>query len=210
MAMNSARRVFASLVAILLAIPLTAYAREHGSRAGAGAAGGTRRNGLAAAKNQSWHNYQGVHQAIGPGWYRQAGRRLRAGGFRSSHSYYTQNFGWPYAYNGFWTYPYAPQYTYSPHFPYLYYYDLYAQEAERSRQAADEFEALVRGERGEDGPVPIAGPEASSGSDSASPLAPRHVALTLDDQPLALTTSGGPVVISSGQHTLRIAARGVE
>lgn len=208
--MNSGRRVFASLVTILLAIPLAAYAREHGSRAGAGATGGTRRNGLAAVEPQHGSHHPAVHQAIGPGWHRQAGRRLRAGGFRSSHSYYTQNFGWPYAHNGFWTYPYTPQYTYSPSFPYLYYYDLYAQEAERSRQAADDFEASVRGERGEDGPAPIAGPEASSGSESASPLAPRHIALTLDDQPLALPTSGRPVVIGSGRHTLRIAARGAE
>jgi len=205
--MNSARRVFASLVAILLSIPLAAYAREHGSWARPGAAVGSRWNGLAGVSPQPSRDRRNVHQATSRGGYRQAGRRLRAGGFRSSHSYYTQNFGWPYAYNGFWTYPYAPQYTYSPYFPYLYYYDLYAQEAERSRQAADEFEASVRGERGGDGQAPVASPQASSGSESVGPLAPRHIALTLDDQPLATPTSGGPVVIGSGRHTLRIAAK---
>jgi hypothetical protein len=205
--MNSARRVVASLVSILLAIPLATFAREHGSRARPGGEVGTRRNGQAAAKNQSWHNYHAVPQAIGPGRYRQAGRRLRPGKFRSPHFYYAQNFGWPYAHNGFWTYPYAPQYTYSPCFPYLYYYALYAQEAERSRQAADEFEASVTGERGGDEPAPLTGPEASSSSESTGPLAPSHVVLTLDDQPLALPARGGPVVIGSGRHTLRIAAK---
>jgi hypothetical protein len=204
--MNSAQRVLISLVAILLAVPLAALAREHGSRAAAGAALGRRGNGLVAVQHPRQRNHQAGHQSIARRGYSQAEDRARAGGFRSFYSpFYSQNSSWPYAYNGFWNDPYASQYTSSPYFPYLYFYDLYAQEAERSRQAADEFEASLAREGKLTGPT-----EPGRYASDSRPLLPRDVALTLDDQPLAMSTSGGPVVIGSGRHTLRIAARGAE
>ena len=204
--MNSAQRVLISLVAILLAVPLAALAREHGSRTAAGAAQGRRGNGLVAVQPQHWDSHRAGHQSIGRRGYSQAEARARAGGFRSLYSpYYSQNSSWPYAYNGFWTYPYAPQDTYSQVFPYLYFYDLYAQEAERSRQAADEFEASLAREGKLTGPT-----EPGSSASDSRPLLPRDVALTLDDQPVAMSASGGPVVIGSGRHTLRIAAKGAQ
>jgi len=197
--MNCASRFFASLVAVVLVIPWAAIAREHGSRAGA--AMNNRGKGLVTTQRQQWRNHKSVHQLIG---HSQTGDRPWAGVRRSHYSpYYSQNFGWPYADNGYWTYPYgAPQYSNSQHFPYLYFYDLYAQEAERSRQAADEYEASLAREGKLTGPAM----PGSYASDSR-PLLPRDVALTLDDQPWALPTSGGPVVIGSGRHTLRIAAQ---
>jgi hypothetical protein len=202
MAVSLAKRVSASLVCLLLTIPLAALARERGSLAGATVS--TRRNGLVATQRQYWPNPQAVHPLIGGRGYSQARGRAWTGALSPFYSpYYSQNLGWPNAYNGYWTYPYyASQCRYSPSFPYLYFYDLYAQEAERSRQAAEEFEASLAREGKLTGPAK----PGSYASDSL-PLRPRDVALTLDDQPLTMPMSGGPVVIGSGRHTLRIAAQ---
>jgi hypothetical protein len=163
-------------------------------------------NGLMAAQRLHRQNQQAPHRALGWRAYSRAEGRTRAGGFRSFHSpYYSQNFGWPSAYNGFWAYPFAPEYAHLPYLPYLYFYDRYAQEAERSRHAADEFEASLAREGKLTGPATVG----SLASDSR-PLLPRDVALTLDDQPVAPSASSGPVVIGSGRHTLRIAARAAE
>lgn len=204
--MNSAQRALISLIAILLAVPLAALAREHGSRAGGGAAVNRRGNGLVAAQPQHWGSHRAGHQLIGRTPHSYGDQRFGVRDTPSFYSpYYSQNFGWLTPYNSFWTNPYAPQDTYSQVFPYLYFYDLYAQEAERSRQAADEFEASLAREGKLTGPT-----EPGSSASDSRPLLPRDVALTLDDQPLAMSASGGPVVIGSGRHTLRIAARGAE
>ena len=63
--MNSAKPVFASLVTILLAVPLVPLAREHGLRAGGGVAVNRRGNGLVAVQHQHWGSHRAGHQSIG-------------------------------------------------------------------------------------------------------------------------------------------------
>jgi len=118
------------------------------------------------------------------------------------------SFGWPYSDFGDYgsPYTYAPQQTYSPYFPYLYFYDLYYREAQRSKEEADQFEASFRREQPGDSAAPRSAMPGSDASD-AVPLAPREVLVTIDGQELTSSASGGPVVLSSGHHTLRIAAR---
>lgn len=118
------------------------------------------------------------------------------------------SFGWPYSDFGDYgsPYTYAPQQTYSPYFPYLYFYDLYYREAQRSKEEADQFEASFRREQPGDSAAPRSAMPGSDASD-AVPLAPREVLVTIDGRELTPSASGGPVVLSSGRHTLRIAAR---
>jgi hypothetical protein len=203
MAMNVVKRVFICLASLLLAVPLAALARQPGSRAGAGNAASSHGKGLGMTQHQAWRSHAAVHQLIG---HSQTETRAWVGTRHSFYSpYYSQNFAWPYAYNGYWMNPYyAPQETYSHFFPYLYFYDLYAQEAERSRQAADEFEVSLAREGKLTGPAAVG----SFASDSR-PLLPGNVALTLDEQFVAPPPSGGPLVIGSGHHVLRIAAKAV-
>jgi hypothetical protein len=201
--MNLAKRLSVSLASLLLTIPLAALAREHGSPARARTVN-SRGKTLVVTQHQYWHNHGAVYQLIGRRGFSGAHDRAWPGGRHSFYSpYYSQGFGWPYGYSGYGTYPYfAPQYSSSQYFPYLYFYDLYAQEAERSRQAADEFEASLAREGKLTGPAAVG----SYASDSR-PLLPRDVALTLDDEAVASPPSGGLLVIGSGWHTLRIAAR---
>lgn len=108
-----------------------------------------------------------------------------------------QSYGWPYFGAGYYgsPYTYAPQYSYSDDFPYLYFFDLYSREAQRSKEEADRYEASFAGR----GPAHAAG--------DAAPLSPHDVLVSLDGQALAPSASGRPVVLESGPHTLRIAAK---
>lgn len=122
--------------------------------------------------------------------------------------YAAQSYGWPYFGTGYYgsPYAYAPQYNYSDYFPYLYFFDLYYREAQRSKEEADNFEASLRREP----PAPSAGPRGvkpESDAYDAIPLSPRAVRVTVDGQEPAPSASGGPLVLGSGRHTLRISAK---
>jgi hypothetical protein len=201
--MNPAKWLSVSLTSLLLIFPLGALARDHGSPTGVRAVN-SRGKTLGATQHEDRHNEEAVYRLIGRRGFSGAQGRTWHGGYASFYPpYFSQGFGWPYGYSGYGTYPYyASQYGYSTYFPYLYFYDLYAQEADRSRQGADEFEALLAREGKLTGPA-----EVGSFASDSRPLLPRNVALTLDNQPLTMSVSGGPLVLGSGRHTLRIAAR---
>ena len=122
--------------------------------------------------------------------------------------YAAPSFGWPYSDFGYYgsPYTYAPQHTYSPYFPYLYFYDLYYRESVRSKEEADQYEASFRREQPGDSAAPRSVKPGGDASD-AVPLSPREVLVTIDGQELTASASGGPLVVGSGRHTLRIAAR---
>jgi len=88
---------------------------------------------------------------------------------------------------------------YSRHFPYLYFYEQYAREAEESRRAADEFEASLAREGKLTGPL-----EVGAFATDFIPRSPIQQELTLDGRAVAPSPSGAPLVIESGEHTLRI------
>jgi hypothetical protein len=90
-------------------------------------------------------------------------------------------------------------YNYSSHFPYLYFYEQYAREAEESRRAADEYEASLAREGKLTGPLQVG----AFKSDSL-PRSPLKLQLTLDGQAVTPSPSGAPLVIESGEHTLRV------
>jgi hypothetical protein len=115
--------------------------------------------------------------------------------------YGLQPYGWPYLGTGYYGYPYAyaPQYSYSDYFPYLYFFDLYNREAQQSKEEADNFEASFAGQK----PASSASPRSAE----ATPLSPREVVLTIDGQELPPSAAGYPLVVGSGHHTLRIAAK---
>lgn len=105
--------------------------------------------------------------------------------------------GW-YGYPGFGTYAYSP-YNATPHFPYLYFYEQYEQEAEESRRAADEYEASLAREGKLTGPLPV-----GAFTTDYLPPSPLTQQLALDGQTVAPSPSGAPLVIESGSHTLQI------
>jgi len=115
--------------------------------------------------------------------------------------YGLQSYGWPYSDFGNYgfTHTYGPQYTYSDYFPYLYFFDLYNREAQQSKEEADQFEASFAGQK-PNGSV-------SPRSLESAPLSPREVVLTIDGQQLAPSVAGYPLVVGSGHHILRIAAK---
>jgi hypothetical protein len=145
-----------------------------------------------------------------PSRFSTPGHRLPHGRPLNSWPYSGGAFGsgWPYSDFGYYgsPYTYAPQQTHSPYFPYLYFYDLYYREAQRSKEEADQFEASFRREQPGDSAAPRSAMPGDDASD-AVPLAPREVLVTINGQELTSSASGGPVVLSSGHHTLRIAAR---
>ncbi len=115
--------------------------------------------------------------------------------------YLAPSYAWPGHHYGA-PYSYWPNYSYSSYSSYLYFYDLYYREAERSKQEADEFEASLEREGKLTGPAKVG---ALPGD--FLPLAPRDVTLTLDGGVQIPSSSGGPIVIGSGHHTLRVSAK---
>jgi hypothetical protein len=115
--------------------------------------------------------------------------------------YGLQSYVWPYSGFGYFGSPYAygPQYNDSDYFPYLYFFDLYNREAQQSKEEADNFEASFAGQK----PAGSASPRSAE----AAPLSPREVVLTIDGQQLAPSAAGYPLVVGSGHHILRIAAK---
>ncbi len=133
--------------------------------------------------------------------------------------YYYGGYASPYYYSGSYAtryYAYSPQTDYySPYFPYLYFYDLAYQEAIRSKEAAEQYEASVAREQSEhtassDLPEQPEDVESTSTASEPAPLSPRDVLLTVDGETLAPSPSGKPLVLGSGPHTLRISSRHAE
>lgn len=93
------------------------------------------------------------------------------------------------------------------YFPYLYFYDRYDQEALRTREAADRYDAEFRREE-YGGTVKSPDHSASdpSGLRTDAPLSPHQVLITLNGEPRPRAANGAPVVLGSGRHTLRISA----
>jgi hypothetical protein len=107
--------------------------------------------------------------------------------------------GWPgYGYPSFGGSSYHP-YNHSSHFPYLYFYEQYAREAEESRRAADEYEASLAREGKLTGPL-----EVGAFATDFLPRSPLQQQVTLDGQTVAPSPSGAPLGIESGEHTLII------
>lgn len=115
--------------------------------------------------------------------------------------YFAQSYGWP-GLSSRSRYPYWPNYSYSPYSSYLYFYDLYYQEAERSKQEADDFEAALERDGRLTGPAKV-----GTFPSDFLPFPPRDMTVTLDGKVQNPSPSGNPLVIGSGRHTLRISAR---
>jgi hypothetical protein len=99
-------------------------------------------------------------------------------------------------------YPLGYGYGQSSHFPYLYFFDHYAREADESRRAADEFEASLAREG------KLTGPERVGDLPTDYlPYPPPGVTLILDGEGQGPSPSGATLVIESGEHTLHIAAK---
>lgn len=126
--------------------------------------------------------------------------RVRDGGY-GGPTFLAQSYGWPGFNSG---YPYFnsinPWYTQSMNYPY--YYGLYYSEAARSKQEADEFEATLAREGKLTGPAKV-----GAFPTDFLPLRSQDATVTLDGNVQNPSSSGGPLVIGSGRHTLRIAAR---
>ncbi len=112
--------------------------------------------------------------------------------------------GWPfYGYgNPYYGSQYYQPYNQTPHFPYLYFYEQYTREADESRRAADEYEASLAREGKLTGPLAV-----GAFTTDFLPRSPPHLPLMLDGQAVAPSPSGAPLVIGSGEHTLRIGVR---
>ncbi len=109
--------------------------------------------------------------------------------------YFAQSYGW----RGF---NYGAPYFNSPYSSYLYFYDVYYQEAQQSKQAADEFEASLERQGKLTGPAKV-----GAFPSDFLPIPSRGVTATLDGRVQNASPSGDPLVIGSGRHTLRITAR---
>jgi hypothetical protein len=137
------------------------------------------------------------------GLYARRGLGSYGYGYYPYSSYLYQAYGFPYnGYQSPYAYPYASPETYSPYFPYLYFYDLYYQESLRSREQADQYDRALAGEA-------VAAPGAGAGEDAPGSafLSPGEVKLTLDGQELPPSASGAALLLGSGRHTLRISAK---
>ena len=130
-----------------------------------------------------------------------------AWGFPLSSTYYAPslwaqgwpNYGFPFdSFGGHYLQPYG----YSSTFPYLYFYEKYAHEAEESRRAAEEFEASLAREGKLTGPAKV-----GAFATDYLPFPPPGVTLILDGGVQEPSPSGAPLVIESGQHTLQISAK---
>jgi hypothetical protein len=150
-----------------------------------------------------------------PGFHRGFGRRA-----------YSQSFFGQYSFSPFLPYAvphlslgpygapyYNPHYSYPSYSSYPYLYDLYYRESVRSREEANRYEAALAWELASRCCAPqdaSAAPDEVSAVHDASDhavLAPRDVLLTLDGRELPPSPTGGPLVLGSGRHTLRISAR---
>jgi hypothetical protein len=112
-----------------------------------------------------------------------------------------QSYVWPYSGFSYFGSPYAygPEYEYSDYFPHFYFFDLYNREAQQSKEEADNFEASFADQK----PASSASPRSAE----AAALSPREVVLIIDGQRVAPSAAGYPLVVGSGQHILRIAAK---
>ncbi|MBI4164887.1 MAG: hypothetical protein HY508_04040 [Acidobacteria bacterium] len=120
---------------------------------------------------------------------------LPLSGLQDSPPLYAQvwpSFGYP---------SYLQPYNTTPHFPYLYFYEQYAREAEESRRAADEYEASLAREGKLTGPL-----EVGAFKTDFLPRSPLRLPLTLDGQAVSPSPGGAPLVIESGEHKLRVGA----
>jgi hypothetical protein len=107
--------------------------------------------------------------------------------------------GWPaygYPYSGG---NYFQSYDHSSHFPYLYFYEQYAREAEESGRAADEYEAGLAREGKLTGPL-----EVGAFTTDYLPRSPLKQRITLDGEVLTPSPGSAPLVIESGEHRLQI------
>jgi len=139
------------------------------------------------------------YSAYRPGFNTSYGFGSR--GYRSHgySPYIAQSYGWPgFGYGS----GYSPYSWNSPYSNYRYFYDLYYDEAQRSKQEADEFEASLAREGKLTGPARIG----AFATDSL-PLAPPDVTLTVDGQEHKPSASGRPLRLGSGRHTVRISAK---
>jgi hypothetical protein len=110
------------------------------------------------------------------------------------------NSGWfPHRYG---YHPFAYGYGQSSYFPYLYFFDHYAREAEESRRAADEYEASLAREGKLTGPEKV-----GAFPTDYLPFPPPGVTLIFDGDEQDASPSGAALVIESGEHSLRIAAK---
>ena len=183
--MRLLKPISAGVVCLLLTIPLTASARDSGR-------GSVVTGRLHRTKSGALHRLVGISRI-------QSGTRGRSA---VSYPSYTQTFGWPYAYNGYWGNPYYSGLD-SAYFPYLYFYEQYAREAEESRRAADEFEASLAREGKLTGPLPV-----GAFATDFRPGSPLRLPVTLDGQSVEPSPSGAALVIESGKHDLRIGSAG--
>lgn len=127
--------------------------------------------------------------------------------YRPSGAVYP-SYGWPYSYaDSYWSYGHFAPFSYSPYFPYLYFYDLYDREAQDAERYWREREEQAAHPAAPQPPVTSPGAPPESDPSASGPLAPRDVLLTLDGEELPAAPSGGPVVLGSGRHALRISAR---
>jgi hypothetical protein len=189
--------LFLGLAAVLFGI--AALAQGHGRAVPQAGKGSSLGPSSQASSPGHHHPHQWTH-ARSPYFNRGFGFGSRSyrPSWRYTYSPYgLQSYDWSYFDTGYYgsPYTYAPQYTYSDYFPYLYFFDLYSHEAQRSKEEADRYEAAFAGK----GPAGAAG--------DAAPLSPRDVVLTIDGGVVTGSASGSPVVVGSGRHTLRISAR---
>jgi hypothetical protein len=108
-------------------------------------------------------------------------------------------YGSPYSY-------YGCPYTYAPYFPSLYFYDLAYQEAIRTREEADRYEAAFAEERARAEGTSAVAPGGYDPGRTEAAIAALRVRLTLDGLELQPSPSGLSLEIGSGRHTLRISA----
>ena len=112
---------------------------------------------------------------------------------------WTQDWGFGYPFN-FWRSPYS--HLNDSLFPYLHFYDQATRRAEESRRAADEFEASLAREGKLTGPANVG----AFVTDSL-PSSPLRVTVVLNEVAQEPSSSGLPLVLESGEHTLHIPAK---
>ncbi len=91
---------------------------------------------------------------------------------------------------------------YSQYSNYSYFFDLYYNQATRSKQEADEFESSLAREGKLTGPA-----EVGAFPTDFLPLRSHDVEVTLDGQVQEPSPGGDPLVLGSGRHTLHIGSR---
>jgi len=204
-----------TLVVLLLSSGAWAEAGGQGGREAGKSHPGLRGSMAGAARGGQKFSRRESIRARTPGAFAPSPRyRTHAPGFNPGYGfgshryrgygyspYLAQSYGWP-GFNFGSPHAYSPYSWNSPYSNYRYFYDLYYDEAQRSKQEADEFEASLAREG------KLTGPEkAGAFATDFLPLAPRDVMLSVDGQEHQPSASGAPLVLGSGRHTVRIAAR---